>query len=91
MLASQESVEDLVMQARNIKYDVIRLTETRRHHPYTPPTAPKKRKLFLRKREQGSRRRRCPRQHAIGREHRFSSSSLTSQIGRLRLKRCGSA
>ncbi|VDP08170.1 unnamed protein product [Heligmosomoides polygyrus] len=30
-LASEASVEDLMMQARNIKYDG--LTETRRHHP----------------------------------------------------------
>ncbi|VDO19009.1 unnamed protein product [Heligmosomoides polygyrus] len=31
-LASEASVEDLMMQARKIKYDVIGLTETRRHH-----------------------------------------------------------
>ncbi|VDO83021.1 unnamed protein product [Heligmosomoides polygyrus] len=36
--ASKASVEDLMMRARKIKYDVIGLTETRRHHPYTPPT-----------------------------------------------------
>ncbi|VDO83393.1 unnamed protein product [Heligmosomoides polygyrus] len=32
-LASEASVEDLMMQARKIKYDVIGLTETRRHPP----------------------------------------------------------
>ena len=32
-LASDASIEDLMMQARKIKYDVIGLTETRRHHP----------------------------------------------------------
>ncbi|VDL82498.1 unnamed protein product [Nippostrongylus brasiliensis] len=32
-LASDASVEDLMMQARKIKYDVIGLTETRRHRP----------------------------------------------------------
>ncbi|VDO93192.1 unnamed protein product [Heligmosomoides polygyrus] len=32
-LASKASVEDLMMQARRIKYDVIGLTETSRHHP----------------------------------------------------------
>ncbi|VDO96383.1 unnamed protein product [Heligmosomoides polygyrus] len=32
-LVSEASVEDLMMQARKIKYDVIGLTETRRHHP----------------------------------------------------------
>uniref|UniRef100_A0A7I4Z4L0 Reverse transcriptase domain-containing protein n=1 Tax=Haemonchus contortus TaxID=6289 RepID=A0A7I4Z4L0_HAECO len=32
-LASEACIEDLMMQARNIKYDVIGLTETRRHRP----------------------------------------------------------
>ncbi|VDL75424.1 unnamed protein product [Nippostrongylus brasiliensis] len=32
-LASDASVEDLMMQARKIKYSVIGLTETRRHRP----------------------------------------------------------
>ncbi|VDO45626.1 unnamed protein product [Haemonchus placei] len=32
-LASEACMEDLMMQARKIKYDVIGLTETRRHHP----------------------------------------------------------
>ncbi|VDL77957.1 unnamed protein product [Nippostrongylus brasiliensis] len=32
-LASGASVEDLMMQARKIKYSVIGLTETRRHRP----------------------------------------------------------
>ncbi|VDP48274.1 unnamed protein product, partial [Heligmosomoides polygyrus] len=31
-LASEASVEDLMMQARKIKYNVVGLTETRRHH-----------------------------------------------------------
>lgn len=31
MLASEASDEGLMMQARKIKYDVIELTETRRH------------------------------------------------------------
>ncbi|VDO74857.1 unnamed protein product [Heligmosomoides polygyrus] len=37
-LASEASVEDLMMQAKKIKYDVIELTETRNTTPYTPPT-----------------------------------------------------
>ncbi|VDP45636.1 unnamed protein product [Heligmosomoides polygyrus] len=41
-------------------------------------------------RQQGSRRRWCPRQHALGHEHRFVLVS-TTRIGRLRLKRCGYA
>ncbi|KAK6750125.1 hypothetical protein RB195_002237 [Necator americanus] len=32
-LASEAAIEDLMMQARKIKYDVIGLTETRRRHP----------------------------------------------------------
>ncbi|VDO81900.1 unnamed protein product [Heligmosomoides polygyrus] len=40
-------------------------------------------------RQQGSRRRWCPRQHALGHEHRFVRV-LTTRVGRLRLKRCGS-
>ncbi|KAK6744675.1 hypothetical protein RB195_011411 [Necator americanus] len=31
-LASEEAIEDLRMQAKKIKYDVIGLTETRRRH-----------------------------------------------------------
>ncbi|ETN81834.1 hypothetical protein NECAME_00184 [Necator americanus] len=32
-LASEANIEDLMMQAKKIKYDVIGLTETRRRHP----------------------------------------------------------
>ncbi|ETN86168.1 hypothetical protein NECAME_06049 [Necator americanus] len=32
-LASEAAIEGLVMQAKKIKYDVIRLTVTRRRHP----------------------------------------------------------
>uniref|UniRef100_A0A0K0DB53 Endonuclease n=1 Tax=Angiostrongylus cantonensis TaxID=6313 RepID=A0A0K0DB53_ANGCA len=33
-LASEYSIEDLLMQARMIRYDVIDLVETRRRHPF---------------------------------------------------------
>ncbi|KAK6734325.1 hypothetical protein RB195_017853 [Necator americanus] len=33
-LASEGAIEDLMMQAKKIKYDVIGLTETRRRHPF---------------------------------------------------------
>uniref|UniRef100_A0A0K0DF04 Endonuclease/exonuclease/phosphatase domain-containing protein n=1 Tax=Angiostrongylus cantonensis TaxID=6313 RepID=A0A0K0DF04_ANGCA len=33
-LASESSIEDLFMQARRIKYDVIGLAETRRRYPF---------------------------------------------------------
>ncbi|EYC37785.1 hypothetical protein Y032_0766g2174 [Ancylostoma ceylanicum] len=32
-LASEASIEDLMVQARKIKYDIIGLTEMRRHRP----------------------------------------------------------
>ncbi|KAK6744346.1 hypothetical protein RB195_011195 [Necator americanus] len=32
-LASDAAIEDVMMQARKFKYDVIELTETRRRHP----------------------------------------------------------
>ncbi|ETN75641.1 hypothetical protein NECAME_12234 [Necator americanus] len=32
-LTSEAAIEDLMMQAKKIKYDVIGLTETRRRHP----------------------------------------------------------
>ncbi|ETN72418.1 hypothetical protein NECAME_18865 [Necator americanus] len=32
-LASEAAIEDLMMQAKKIKYNVIGLTETRRRHP----------------------------------------------------------
>ncbi|KIH68743.1 hypothetical protein ANCDUO_00918 [Ancylostoma duodenale] len=32
-LASEASIEDLMMQARKIRYDIIALTETRRNRP----------------------------------------------------------
>ncbi|KAK6735760.1 hypothetical protein RB195_018787 [Necator americanus] len=32
-LASKAAIEDLMMQAKKIKYDVIGLAETRRRHP----------------------------------------------------------
>ncbi|KAK6733430.1 hypothetical protein RB195_017269 [Necator americanus] len=33
-LASEAAIEDLMMQAKKIKYDVIELTDTRRRHPF---------------------------------------------------------
>uniref|UniRef100_A0A7I4XU33 Endo/exonuclease/phosphatase domain-containing protein n=1 Tax=Haemonchus contortus TaxID=6289 RepID=A0A7I4XU33_HAECO len=72
-LASEACIEDLMMQARKIKYDVIGLTETRRHRPlhavFETGEEP-----FL-----GT----CD-SRGVGGE------SLTTRIGRLRLRRCGS-
>uniref|UniRef100_A0A0K0DDW9 Endonuclease n=1 Tax=Angiostrongylus cantonensis TaxID=6313 RepID=A0A0K0DDW9_ANGCA len=33
-LASESSIEDMLMQARMIRYDVIGLAETKRRHPF---------------------------------------------------------
>ena len=33
-LASESSIEDLLMQARKIRYDIIEMAETRRHRPF---------------------------------------------------------
>ncbi|VDO04331.1 unnamed protein product [Haemonchus placei] len=57
-LASEACIEDLIMQARKIKYDFIGHTETRRQ---TPLHAVFKTGM----------RCRCPRQYALGHEHRF--------------------
>ncbi|VDP21260.1 unnamed protein product [Heligmosomoides polygyrus] len=50
-----------MMQARKINYDVIGLTEARRYHPLHAAYDSGE-ELFLGK---------CPRQHALGHEHRF--------------------
>ncbi|VDO93403.1 unnamed protein product [Heligmosomoides polygyrus] len=88
-LASEASVEDLMMQARKIKYDVIGLTETRTHHPLHAAYDFGE-ELFL-----GT----CDSRGVGGvgvlvNTHLAmnidSYESLTTRIGRLRLKRCGS-
>ncbi|ETN80669.1 hypothetical protein NECAME_09029 [Necator americanus] len=45
-LASETANEDLMMQAKKIKYDVIGLTETRRRHPLNTVYEPGE-ELFL--------------------------------------------
>ncbi|VDO70216.1 unnamed protein product [Heligmosomoides polygyrus] len=86
-LASEASVEDLMMQARKIKYNVIGLTETRRHHPLHA-VHDSGEELFL-----GT----CDNRGGVGvlvnthlAMNTNSYESLTIRIGRLRLKRCGS-
>ncbi|VDO90419.1 unnamed protein product [Heligmosomoides polygyrus] len=89
-LASEASVEDLMMQSRKIKYGVIGLTETRRHRPLHAAYDSRE-ELFL-----GT----CDSRGVGGVGVLVSThlamninsyGSLTSRIGRLRLKRCGSA
>ncbi|VDP37807.1 unnamed protein product [Heligmosomoides polygyrus] len=87
-LASEASGEDLMMmQARKIKYDVIGLTQTRRHHPLHAAYDSEE-ELFL-----GT----CDSRGVSGvgvlvNAHLpmniDSYESLTSRIGRLRLKLC---
>ncbi|VDO92846.1 unnamed protein product [Heligmosomoides polygyrus] len=66
-------IEDLMLQARKIKYDVIGLTETRRHHPLHALTTPEKN---------------CSSECATAEDTHLavnidSYESLTSQIGRV--------
>nr|CDJ81944.1 Endonuclease exonuclease phosphatase domain containing protein [Haemonchus contortus] len=96
-LASEACIEDLMMQARKIKYDVIGLTETRRHRPLHAVFETGE-ELFL-----GT----CDSKGVGGvgvlvnthlamntkayvRTLSCSYESLTTRIGRLRLRRCGS-
>ncbi|XGW32199.1 hypothetical protein V3C99_010407 [Haemonchus contortus] len=88
-LASEACIEDLMMQARKIKYDVIGLTETRRHRPLHAVFETGE-ELFL-----GT----CDSKGVGGvgvlvNTHLAmnidSYESLTTRIGRLRLRRCGS-
>ncbi|VDP38274.1 unnamed protein product [Heligmosomoides polygyrus] len=62
--------------------------QTRRHHPYTPPTTPEK-NCSSEHATAGGRRRWSLRHYALAMNIE-SYESLTSRIGRLRLKRCGS-
>ncbi|VDO65727.1 unnamed protein product [Heligmosomoides polygyrus] len=88
-LAPEASVEDLMMQAGKIMYDVIGLTETRRHHPLDAAYGSGE-ELFL-----GT----CDSKGVGGvgalvnthlEMNIDSYESLTTRIGRLRLKRRGS-
>ena len=88
-LASEAHIEDLMMQARKIKYDVIGLTETRRHRPLHAVFDTGE-ELFL-----GT----CDSRGVGGvgvlvNTHLAinidSYESLATRIGRLRLRRCGS-
>uniref|UniRef100_A0A0K0CV92 Endo/exonuclease/phosphatase domain-containing protein n=1 Tax=Angiostrongylus cantonensis TaxID=6313 RepID=A0A0K0CV92_ANGCA len=88
-LASESSIEDLLMQAGMIRYDVIGLVETRRRHPFNAVYDTGK-ELFL-----GT----CESRGVDGvgvlvnpslSMNIDSFEQLTTRVGRLRLKRCGS-
>ncbi|EYC21754.1 hypothetical protein Y032_0018g3513 [Ancylostoma ceylanicum] len=88
-LASEASIEDLIMQARKIRYDVIGLTEKRRHRPLNA-TFDAGEELFL-----GA----CDSRGVGGvgvlvntnlAMNNDSFEQLTTRIGHLRLRRCGS-
>ncbi|EYC29722.1 hypothetical protein Y032_0006g3143 [Ancylostoma ceylanicum] len=88
-LASKASVEDLMVQDRKIRYDVIGLTETRRHRPLNA-TFDTGEELFL-----GT----CDSRGVGGvgalvnanlAMNIDSFEQLTTRIGRLRLRRCES-
>uniref|UniRef100_A0A0K0DQP2 Endo/exonuclease/phosphatase domain-containing protein n=1 Tax=Angiostrongylus cantonensis TaxID=6313 RepID=A0A0K0DQP2_ANGCA len=88
-LASESSIEDLLMQAKMTRYDVIGLANTRRRHPFNAVYDTGE-ELFL-----GT----CDRRGVGGvgvlvntrlTMNIDSFEQLTTRIGRLRLKRCGS-
>ncbi|ETN84261.1 hypothetical protein NECAME_06949 [Necator americanus] len=88
-LASEAAIEDLMMQAKKIKYDVIGLTETRRRHPLNAVYETGE-ELFL-----GT----CDSRGVGGvgvlvnttmAKNIDSFEQLTIRIGRLRMRRCGS-
>ncbi|VDM57848.1 unnamed protein product [Angiostrongylus costaricensis] len=88
-LASESSIEDLLMEVRMIKYDVIGLNETRRRQPFKAVYDTGE-ELFL-----GT----CNSRGVGGVGVLVNTSlsmnidsfeQLTTRIGRLRLKRCGS-
>ncbi|KAK6749272.1 hypothetical protein RB195_001710 [Necator americanus] len=88
-LASEAAIEDLTMQAKKIKYDVIGLTETRRRHPLNAVYETGE-ELFL-----GT----CDSRGVGGvgvlvntsmAKNIDSLEQFTTRIGRLRMRRCGS-
>ncbi|ETN70077.1 hypothetical protein NECAME_01025 [Necator americanus] len=87
-LASEVAIEDLMMQAKKIKYDVIGLTETRRRHPLNAVYETGE-ELFL-----GT----CDSRGVGGvgvlfntrtAKNIYFSDQLTTRIGRLRMRRWG--
>ncbi|KAK6762178.1 hypothetical protein RB195_023046 [Necator americanus] len=87
-LVSEVAIEDLMMQAKKIKYDVIGLTETRRRHPLNAVYETGE-ELFL-----GT----CDSRVVGGvdvlvntrtAKNIDSFEQLTTRIGRLRMRRCG--
>ncbi|KAK6757195.1 hypothetical protein RB195_015178 [Necator americanus] len=87
-LASEAAIEDLMMQAKKIKYDVIGLTETRRRHPLNAVYETGE-ELFLGTCD-------CRGVGGVGvlvntsmAKNIDSFEQLTTRIGRLRMRRCG--
>ncbi|KAK6760660.1 hypothetical protein RB195_021934 [Necator americanus] len=87
-LASEAAIEDLMMQTKKIKYDVIGLTETRRRHPLNAVYETGE-ELFS-----GT----CDSRGVGGvgvlvntsmAKNIDSFEQLTTRIGRLRMRRCG--
>ncbi|ETN72170.1 hypothetical protein NECAME_18990 [Necator americanus] len=89
-LASEAAIEDLIMQAKKTKYDVIGLTETRQRHPLNAVYDTGE-EMFLRT---------CNSMGVGGvgvlvntsmAKNIDSFEQLTTRIGRLRMRRCGPA
>ncbi|KAE9418484.1 hypothetical protein Angca_005100, partial [Angiostrongylus cantonensis] len=85
----ESSIEDLLMEARMTRYDVIRLAETRRRHPFNVVYDTEE-ELFLATRDS----------RGVGgvsvlvntnlSMNLHSFEQITTRVGRLRLKLCGS-
>ncbi|KAK6730527.1 hypothetical protein RB195_007157 [Necator americanus] len=88
VLASEAANEDLMMQVKKIKYDVVGLTESRRRHPLNAVYETGE-ELFLGTCDNGG-------VSGIGvlvntrmAKNIDSFEQLTIRIGRLRMRRCG--
>ncbi|KAK6765512.1 hypothetical protein RB195_025429 [Necator americanus] len=83
--ASEAAIEDLMMQAKKIKYDVIGLTETTRRHPLNVVYETGK-EPFLDSRGVG---RVGVHVNTSMAKNIDSFEQLTTRIARLRMRRCG--
>ncbi|KAK6743541.1 hypothetical protein RB195_010673 [Necator americanus] len=86
-LASETANEDLMMQAKMIKYDVIGLTETRRRHPLNAVYEPGE-ELFLGTCDSRGVGGVCVLVNTSMAENIDSFEQLPTLIGRLRMRRC---
>ncbi|KAK6730010.1 hypothetical protein RB195_006832 [Necator americanus] len=87
-LASEATIEDLMMQAKKNKYDVIGLTKTRRCHPLNALYESRE-ELFLETGDSGGVGGICVLVNTSMAENIDSFEQLTTRIECLRMRRCG--